>query len=213
MNMRFLKSIGNFIKTSYPTILRRVLWGILGVAIITTFVVTQYQKTTTDERIAAKETEIKTEYPHQVEAKQRNYEEAKRRYELCQESSRTRNSPISEYINLCQTLDYRLAISPLPPLEKILSTNEQLRDLNSLKANLDSGVYWLTVFWLFILFFLSIPPVRLAFVITRWIGKQIWRVTGSTRHEAMQMSSFQKYSLILSALILIALVVVIILIL
>lgn len=209
--MRFIKAIANFIKTSYPAILRKILWGILGVSIITTFVVTQYQKSTIDERIAIKETEIRAEYQRQEEAAQRDYEEAKRLHERCQEEKR--NSPTARYGDPCITADYLLRISPLPPLEQILSTNKQLRDLNGLKANLGSGVYWFTVLWLFILFFLSIPPIRLAFVATRLIGKQIWRVTNSARHEAAQMSSFQKYSLILSALILIALAVVIILIL
>lgn len=142
-----------FLKKSYPSKIRKVLFVIFILGLATTWLITSLQYSTIDQRISEQKAQIE--------------------------------------------------------IEKSLYSQFQLQFLNDLKSKIESGFYYLIVSLFFLVIVVVIPLIRLLFIACKLLWSGGRTATTTLRLESVKMSSFQKYLLVISALILLAIVVVI----
>lgn len=187
-----LRLILSFIRKSYPPTLRKALIGILVISVVATITITEHQKTTIDQRITNRGVEIR-EWAKQVnEGVEEHYFGC-----LSAHGKNTAERFTQRDFERCGSwLDGQVNPNVYP--------DKELSRLKQLKNNLENDSFIFLTIYLFILLVIIIPIARLAFIATKWSLKKIWWAGKRIYIESRQMSTFQKYSLVLSALILIA---------
>lgn len=191
-----IQGFTDFWQETYPPKLRKILFGILIFGLAGTLIVSGYQHSTIDQRVAERKTQIGQER-EQKELRAKNY------YDECLQGE-SKKPKGQFYFSPCFQ-------STQLPLETEYQYDKQLRGLEELKGNLESGFYYLIVLLCFTIIVVAIPTIRLAIFVSRLIWNKSRAATSVLRSESKQMSSFQQYSLILSVLILVTLIVVVIL--
>lgn len=193
-----------FLKESYSPKLRKVLFVIFILGIAGTWM---NSPSRIDERIAVRQAEVKTEYKTRTEEAVRLQQEAQRDYDQCKTTIDQSFSP--KNYRACRALEFQLiGVQDSSPhsLEETMSADSKLQELELLKQRLESGYYYLVT----VLYFVAIVIAILVTRVLLMLGKVSWRKARSVViawfSETEKMSSFQKYSLVLSALILIALI-------
>lgn len=193
-----------FFVASYPPKVRKLLLIIFILGIAGTWM---NSPSRIDERITVRQAEVKTEYKTHTEEAARLQQEAQRNYEQCKANTDQSFSP-KDY-RACRALEFQIIgaqFSSPSSLEEAMSADSKLQELEELKHKLKYGYYYLVT----VLYFVAVVIVILVTRVLLVLGKVSWRKGRSLAtawfSESEKMSSFQKYSLVLSVLILVALI-------
>lgn len=189
MITNLVKKLIEFLKVTYPHKLRKLLFGILIIGLAVICVMTNYQQPSTiNQRIIEREAQISQEHEKTVE-------DYAAYYAGCLQQEKVKVVYYSHCFNI-QAI----------PLQTEMSSDQILRELHEQKNNLESGLYYFIFLGYFTIITLAIAVIRLFWLIGRLSWKRGQFVFSIFRSESTKMSSFQKYSLVLSGLILVALV-------
>jgi len=213
--MKNINKIVKFIKNSYSFRLRIILLVIFVIGLIGTSLASSYQLSTINQRIAERKTQIGQEYQQEQTQLKQDQEER-----LIQQSYIL---PIKTIYGFDPKQFDRQAAEQRRELREFAIQNTtvetkirdeyKLNELKEFKSDLESGFYYFFALLCFLVILVIIPIIRLVIL----ISKSIWKNKGevatlfmNTGSKLSQMSSFQKYSLVLSTLVLVALIIIII---
>lgn len=184
--------ISRFLKESYPPKVQEAFFWMFIVGSVGVWFLNGYQYSTIDQRIAERKAQVERARENKISAGNAEYEKC-----LQAEKGKPKRdlyfSPCFHYDGL--------------PLQTEYLYDEELQGLQGLKQNLESNIYYLVALLCFAIIF-STPIVLRASLLG---GVLLWdrsRSVSTTLYLGLKrMSSFQKSSLILLALIFITLVI------
>lgn len=174
-------------------------------SLISSVVFTEIQKSTIDERISSRQSEVELLYKNEVEKYQQAEVLARKRFEDCQKEHE--NDTVQNLFG--DSCSMKLFVGRALPLNTMLKTDYTLNWLQENKLSLESYSDVFAVFILSILLLATIPAIRFVYLTIRWLKTKIRETISNTRSTIRQMTDFQRYSIILLMLIFIALIMIV----
>jgi len=188
-----------FLKESYPPILRDLLIVGVGVVLVWGYATAYNQKSTADEKIIGLKNKIDQEYNDELQKynKRANSPECQAIIKQYQEVKSVDYNYIANYI-LCTT-------SPSEFPQRNFALNPEIRELNKIKENSLLALFFQKI--LPFLLFIACVAVGILIAQILWLlVKRLYKGGSRAREELAKMTSYQKYTVILLIVILIVLI-------
>jgi hypothetical protein len=183
-----------FINESYPIKLRKLIYSFFVIFFILGLIMTvdenSHQKSIINQQITELKIQIKQKQQEEIQKNQLSLLQPETIYGFDPKQNRQQRAR-ERYLNQTE--------------EGLFSNNYELTMLENNKKHLELGYYYIYNFFIFFVIFIAIPLIRVIILSSKFLFRKS-RIKISTIYlELTQMTSFQKYSLILSTLVLIVL--------
>lgn len=198
---KYFSEVLQFLKKSYPPLLRNLLIISIGVVLVWGYVVAYNLKSTADDKISALKNQINQEYESELQKyeKQAASPECQAIIKQYEEKQKTERFAVP-------TADYYFCTTPPSGFnQNSYVLNSQIKELNAIKENSLLALFFQKI--LPFLFFIACVAVDIPIIRILWmLAKRLYRGSGQIKEELIKMPSFQKYTVILLVVILMVLI-------